>query len=79
MNAVRRSGPPAFEVPEFPRLGGAQDDVATLPPAALGQHTLQVLRDAGVSAAECEAMVAAGAVCADNPESFAWAPVRQES
>lgn len=68
-----------FDVPEFPRVGAAHDGVATLPPAALGQHTLQVLRDAGVSAAECEAMVAAGAVCADNPESFAWAPVRQES
>ncbi|KQP23332.1 CaiB/BaiF CoA-transferase family protein [Pseudorhodoferax sp. Leaf267] len=68
-----------FEVPEFPRQGADRDGVATLAPAALGEHTLQVLEQAGMSAAECAALVASGAVCTDNPDSFAWAPVRQEA
>jgi crotonobetainyl-CoA:carnitine CoA-transferase CaiB-like acyl-CoA transferase len=68
-----------FEVPEFPRRGAADDGVATLEPAALGQHTLQVLEQAGLSAGECAALVASGAVRTDNPGSFPWAPVRQEA
>ncbi|RCW64750.1 CaiB/BaiF CoA transferase family protein [Pseudorhodoferax soli] len=65
-----------FQVPEFPRHPGAGDAAPTLPPAALGQHTLEVLEQAGLSAAECAALVASGAVGTDEPDSFAWAPVR---
>lgn len=65
-----------FQVPEFPRHTGAGDATATLPPAALGEHTLQVLEQAGLSAAECAALVRDGAVHTADPGGFAWAPVR---
>lgn len=65
-----------FQVPEFPRQPGAGAAAPTLPPAALGQHTLEVLELAGLSAAECAALVASGAVGTDEAGSFAWAPVR---
>ncbi|RYY69940.1 MAG: CoA transferase [Comamonadaceae bacterium] len=66
----------SFEAPEFPRADAATDGVATLPPAELGEHTLQVLAAVGLSEAECQALVDAGAVQAATPDSFAWAPVR---
>lgn len=65
-----------FQVPEFPWPAGTGDAVPPLPPAALGQHTLEVLEQAGLSAAECAALVAIGAVGTDEAGSFAWAPVR---
>jgi crotonobetainyl-CoA:carnitine CoA-transferase CaiB-like acyl-CoA transferase len=66
-----------FEVPEFPRLGAAQDGVQTLPPPELGEHTLQVLRDAGLPMRECDALLTSGAICGAQPGSFEWAAVRQ--
>jgi len=36
----------------------------------------EVLEQAGLSAAECAALVDSGAVRTDDPASFAWAPVR---
>lgn len=68
-----------FDVPEFPRWHAAHDGVQTLPPAALGEHTQQVLSASGVTAAEYEALLASGAVRAEQGGSFAWAPVRPES
>jgi crotonobetainyl-CoA:carnitine CoA-transferase CaiB-like acyl-CoA transferase len=65
-----------FQVPEFPRHPDAGDAPATFAPAALGQHTLEVLEQAGLSAAECAALVDSGAVRTEDPASFAWAPVR---
>lgn len=68
-----------FQVPEFPRHPDAGDAPATLPPAALGQHTLEVLEQAGLSAAECAALLGSGAVRTVDPAGFAWAPVRATS
>ncbi|VTU18835.1 Succinyl-CoA:(R)-benzylsuccinate CoA-transferase subunit BbsF [Variovorax sp. PBL-H6] len=67
----------AFEVPEFPALDASREGVQTLPPADLGEHTLEVLQTAGVSPRECEALVMAGAVATTKPGNFAWAPVRE--
>lgn len=65
-----------FEVPEFPRLGARDDGIQTLPPAELGEHTLEVLQSAGIPLQECEALLASGAVATTTPDSFAWAAVR---
>lgn len=67
-----------FEVPEFPRAKANTEEAATLPPPALGQHTLEVLASAGVSGRELEEMIAVGAISTANPEAFAWAPLRHE-
>lgn len=64
----------AFDVPEFPRQAGS--GVPTLPPPELGEHTLEVLRAAGLDAQACEALLASGAVQAHTGPRFAWAPVR---
>ena len=69
----------AFDVPEFPRQHGAQEELATLPPPELGEHTLEVLRAAGLPAQQCEALLASGAIAAVAPGGFAWAPVRDEA
>ena len=65
-----------FEVPEFPRLGAGDDGIHTLPPAELGEHTREVLLSAGMSAQDCDALEASGAVAVAQPDSFAWAAVR---
>lgn len=67
----------AFEVPEFPRLGAQEDDIRSLPPAELGQHTLEVLEAAGINARDCQALLASGAVASAHAGDFAWAPVRK--
>ncbi len=67
----------SFEAPEFPRMGAPADGIATLPPAELGQHTMEVLAAAGLSAQARDALLASGAVRAAQPGSFAWAPVRE--
>lgn len=69
----------AFDVPEFPRRNAADDGVATLPPAELGQHTLQVLQEAGATRSDCEAWLAQGAIATANADGFAWAPLRREA
>lgn len=66
-----------FDVPEFPRLGAAQDGIETLPPPELGEHTLEVLQAAGIRQQECEALLASGSAAAVEPRSFAWAAVRE--
>ncbi|QQX89913.1 CoA transferase (plasmid) [Cupriavidus necator] len=68
----------AFEIPEFPRLGTAPRS-ATLPPPELGEHTIELLRAAGIDAADCERLVASGAVTAVQPDACAWAPVREQA
>ena len=68
-----------FDVPEFPRAGAGEDDGRTLPPPELGQHTLEILESAGLAASECRELLACGAVAAERPEEFAWAPVRPKS
>jgi crotonobetainyl-CoA:carnitine CoA-transferase CaiB-like acyl-CoA transferase len=68
-----------FEVPEFPRLYGDEDSNATQPPPELGEHSLAVLRAAGVDAARCDQLVANGVVLDASTESFPWAPVRREA
>ncbi|VTU42024.1 CoA transferase [Variovorax sp. RA8] len=65
-----------FEIPEFPRLGAAWD-VPTKPPAELGEHTLEVLLAAGVSALQCDQLVSSGAAAVADPRNFAWAAVRE--
>jgi crotonobetainyl-CoA:carnitine CoA-transferase CaiB-like acyl-CoA transferase len=68
-----------FEVPEFPRLGAAQDGVATLPPPDLGEHTLGLLRAAGMTAKECDDLLESGAVVGATPSDFAWAPMKRDA
>ena len=75
LRAVRFRGMD-FDVPEFPRFGAANDGIETLPPADLGEHTLEVLLSAGIAPQDCEALISGGAVAVAKPESFAWAPVR---
>ena len=67
----------AFEVPEFPRAGAANDGVQTIAPAELGEHTEQLLKELGVTGAALDAMLQSGGVKAEEPDSFAWAPVRE--
>jgi len=69
-----------FEVPEFPRRHVGADgspSADTLAPPELGQHSLELLRSAGVDAAQCQQWLASGAVQAASEQSFPWAPVRQ--
>lgn len=65
-----------FDVPEFPRLDAATDKVATLPPPELGEHTLELLKSAGVAAQKCDELLAHGVIGAARPDDFAWAAVR---
>ncbi len=65
-----------FEVPEFPAVPSAHAVPDTLPPPDLGADTLDLLREAGLGAAECEKLLAAGAIAEARPGHFAWAPVR---
>lgn len=67
----------SFEAPEFPRTADAADSAATLPPAELGEHTIEVLAAAGLSESTRAALLASGAVRATEPGAFAWAPVRE--
>lgn len=69
----------SFEAPEFPRMAGAAGSVETLPPAELGEHTIEVLAAAGLSESARAALLASGAVRTAEPGSFAWAPVREGS
>ena len=66
----------AFEVPEFPRLGADDSGSDTLAPPELGEHSLDVLRTAGVEAAMCERLMADRVVVAATGTTFPWAPVR---
>jgi crotonobetainyl-CoA:carnitine CoA-transferase CaiB-like acyl-CoA transferase len=65
-----------FDVPEFPRLGAAEDGIGTLPPPELGEHTREVLQAAGIELRECEALIASGAASGVEPKAFTWAAVR---
>jgi crotonobetainyl-CoA:carnitine CoA-transferase CaiB-like acyl-CoA transferase len=59
--AVRLLGPPV-------KLARTPSDHARLPGPALGEHTEQVLRDAGYSAAEVAELIADGAAAGAAPE-----------
>jgi hypothetical protein len=63
-------------VPEFPRARVDSQELATLSPPELGQHTADVLKAAGVPPSQYQAMLAGAAIAEAAPESFAWAPVR---
>ena len=69
----------AFEVPEFPRLRAADDGVETLPPPALGEHTVPVQRSAGVLPDQLDALLTSGATASANADPFAWAAVRKDA
>ncbi len=64
-----------FEVPEFP---GQAEVTPDLPPPELGEHTLELLLGLGFGEAECAALVEQGAVVTQDPQAFAWAPVRDK-
>jgi crotonobetainyl-CoA:carnitine CoA-transferase CaiB-like acyl-CoA transferase len=68
-----------FAVPEFPRLHATDETTPTLAPPELGEHTLELLKDAGFDERECEALVASGAAVAALRDDFAWAAVRAEA
>jgi crotonobetainyl-CoA:carnitine CoA-transferase CaiB-like acyl-CoA transferase len=63
-----------FEVPEFP---GGRESAPGLPPPALGEHTVDILRSLGFDAAQCDALVESGAVASEKPGYLNWAPVRK--
>ncbi|CAD6543133.1 Succinyl-CoA--L-malate CoA-transferase alpha subunit [Paraburkholderia hiiakae] len=66
-----------FEVPEFPGAASTAAAPGALPPPELGEHTLEILKAAGLSAQECARLVASGAAGVREDDSFVWAPVRQ--
>lgn len=66
-----------FEAPEFPRLHADVAEIPTRPPAELGEHTSEVLKAAGISGAQYDALLASGAVMSARPGSFGWTPVRE--
>ncbi|HEY0293833.1 MAG TPA: CoA transferase, partial [Bordetella sp.] len=66
-----------FDIPEFPRLH-ATDTGTPQPPPELGEHTVAVLRSAGLSPQACDALLASGAALAVKQGDFAWAPVRSQ-
>ncbi len=68
-----------FEVPEFPCASANADPAAALPPPQLGEHTVQVLRSAGLSQEECERLLANKAVLVCGPNDFAWKPVSNKA
>lgn len=68
-----------FNVPEFPRYDSSVDDSTTLPPPELGAHTVELLQSGGIDSERCKALLDAGAVYAENPERFTWAPVREKA
>ena len=65
-----------FEVPEFPRLNTDEDPIPTTPPAHLGEHTVELLRSIGLTADECEALLATKAATVAGSSEFEWAAVR---
>ena len=68
-----------FQVPEFPHLHAAEDDLPTQPPPDLGAHTAAALKAAGVDSSEYEALLRSGAAAEAVPDAFAWAPARREA
>jgi crotonobetainyl-CoA:carnitine CoA-transferase CaiB-like acyl-CoA transferase len=65
-----------FEVPEFP---GQRESASGLPPPALGEHSVELLRELGFSTQQCDALLENGAIgIADLSRPF-WAPVREKS
>jgi len=67
----------AFDVPEFPQSRSALEDVQTIEPPEIGQHTREVLTELGLSGEGCDQLIEEGAVFEATPGSFAWAPVRK--
>ncbi len=67
-----------FDIPEFPRMHAGEDGVKTLAPPELGEHTIEVLREAGIAPSECAALLASGAIATTAPDGFAWAAVRRQ-
>jgi len=68
-----------FDVPEFPWLSAGDTSTQSLPPPELGEHTLELLRSAGLDEQECQRLIAEGAVQTHDPDAFAWAPVRKKT
>lgn len=65
-----------FDIPEFPHLRTHDAPVPTSPPAHLGEHTRELLADIGLTAQECDALLASGAAKVAGPQDFEWAAVR---
>ncbi len=65
-----------FDIPEFP---GQAELRAGLAPPELGEHSLELLCSLGFDQRARAALIEQGAVAAQNPDAFAWAPVRDKS
>ena len=65
-----------FAVPEFPRPGSGEGP--TCPPPALGEHTAELLAQAGITRDAYGALLASGAAADATTDRFHWTPVRRE-
>jgi crotonobetainyl-CoA:carnitine CoA-transferase CaiB-like acyl-CoA transferase len=63
----------SFDVPEFPGSVPVSD---TGPPPELGEQTVEILRNLGVSVEEQSVLLRAGVVAETKAGDFAWAKVR---
>lgn len=65
-----------FDVPNLPLPHQLPGLDAELPPAALGEHTFEIMRVLGYDAASCAALAAAGVVCSTAPGPGNWRQAR---
>lgn len=66
-----------FDVPEFPAFTKEKTKLGTLPPPELGEHTIELLLNAGLTQAECDVLIEQKTVYVPGISSFPWAPVRK--
>lgn len=62
----------AFDVPDLPYSGGGAP--AERPPALLGEHTSEILRELGFDEAAADELVRSGVAVVPEPDRPVWAP-----
>jgi crotonobetainyl-CoA:carnitine CoA-transferase CaiB-like acyl-CoA transferase len=77
LRAVRYRGLD-FDVPEFPQMADDGGNT-TLAPPELGEHSIDLLRAAGVDPDQCARLLASGVVLDATQATFPWAPVRPDA
>lgn len=69
-----------FDLPNLPLPNQLEKEDDELPPPLLGEHTLQVMHDAGYSEVECAALIESGIVLSNTAPATVdqlWAPVKK--